>query len=132
MPGASEAMDQPVKQVTITDAVRDALRLTREHDDARLIGVSRECQRKLRAEPSVERLDRCAAFDDAVLQIQNHDAMWDRGPFSQSAVTTRQWSSASALSNDYLAVDGRLDRIRLAVELALAPPEPVQPARPSD
>ena len=29
---------------------------------------------------------------------------------------------ATALSDDYLAIDGRLDRIRLQVELALAPP----------
>ena len=28
------------------------------------------------------------------------------------------------LSNDYLAIDGRLDRIRLRVELALAPAVP--------
>ena len=47
--------------------------------------------------------------------------MWDGGPFGEPAVTRRQWSAASALSNDYLAVDGRLDRIRLQGELALAP-----------
>jgi len=34
-----------------------------------------------------------------------------------------QWSAASVLSNDYLAIDSRLDRIRLQVELALAPPD---------
>jgi hypothetical protein len=37
-------------------------------------------------------------------------------------VTGRQWSAAQALSDDNLAIDGRLDRIRLKVELALAPP----------
>jgi hypothetical protein len=56
------------------------------------------------------------------MQLQNHDPMWDRGPFSEIAVTGRQWSAAAALSNDYVAVDGRLDRIRLQVELALAEP----------
>ena len=40
-----------------------------------------------------------------------------QGPFSELAVTGRQWSAASALSDDYLAIDGRLDRIRLRVEL---------------
>jgi hypothetical protein len=39
-------------------------------------------------------------------------------------------SAASTLSDDSLAIDGRLDRIRLHVELALAPmaPPPVPPA----
>jgi hypothetical protein len=45
----------------------------------------------------------------------------DQGPFGELAVTGRLWSGATALSNDYVAIDGRLDRIRLRVELALAP-----------
>ena len=58
--------------------------------------------------------------------------MWDEGPFSQIAVTGRQWSAASALSTDYLAIDGRLDRIRIQVELSLAPPAPPRlPTAPS-
>jgi hypothetical protein len=36
--------------------------------------------------------------------------------------------AASALSDDPLAIDGRLDRIRLHVELALAPTLPPMPA----
>jgi hypothetical protein len=59
-----------------------------------------------------------------VVQLQDRDPSWDGGPFSQPAVSRRQWSAASALSNDYLAVDGRLDRIRLEVELALAQQRP--------
>jgi len=43
-------------------------------------------------------------------------------------VTGRQWSAASALSDDYLSIDTRLDRVRLRVELvlaeAMAPPSP--------
>ena len=42
-------------------------------------------------------------------------------PSQRLAVTGRQWSAASALSDDYLAIDGRLDKIRLRVELELAP-----------
>jgi len=41
-------------------------------------------------------------------------------------VTGRLWSGAIALSDDYVAIDGRLDRIPLRVELALAPA--MQPA----
>ena len=43
-------------------------------------------------------------------------------------------SGGNLLSNDYLAIEGRLDRIRLAVELALSPPppEPQLPANETD
>ena len=61
------------------------------------------------------------AFDDAVVGLQDRDPLRDRGPFAPLAVTGRQWSAGSQLSDDYLAIDGRLDRIRLRVELALAP-----------
>ena len=125
----SDPMDQPIHDAAVAQAIRDAVRSAARHDDAALLDASRDCQRLLRQQPSVRQLDRCAAFDDAVVQIQNRDPMWDRGPFSQIAVTGRQWSAASALSNDYLAVDGRLDRIRLQVELALAPSAP-PPAKP--
>jgi hypothetical protein len=117
-----DAMDQPIDRTAIARGVRDALRLAGNRDDAAIEEASRECNRVLRLQPSIRQLDRCAAFDDAVVQLRDRDPMGDRGTFSPAAVTSRQWSAASALSNDYLAVDGRLDRIRLQVELALAPP----------
>jgi DnaJ-like protein len=116
-----EAMNLPIHDAEVREGIRDALRIARRRDEGALLSASRECHRRLRSQPSLERLDRCSAFDDAVVQLQNRDPMWDGGPFGEPAVTRRQWSSASALSNDYLAVDGRLDRIRLQVELALAP-----------
>jgi hypothetical protein len=118
-----DAMDQPIHDAEVSAGVRDALRMARRHDDAALLSASRDCHKVLHLKPSVSQLDRCAAFDDAVVELQNRDPMWDGGPFGGPAVTRRQWSAASGLSNDYLAVDGRLDRIRLQVELALAPPE---------
>jgi DnaJ domain len=131
-PGAtpSDTMDQPIDGAVVDTAIREAVRMSRSRDDAALANASRECNRALRARPTVAQLDRCAAFDDAVVDLQNHDPSWDGGPFSQLAVTRRQWSAASALSNDYLAVDGRLDRIRLQVELALAPADPPVPQVP--
>lgn len=66
-------------------------------------------------------LDRCAAFDDAVVGLEDRDPLRDEGPFAPLAVTGRQWSAASALSDDDLAIDERLDQIRLRVEIALAP-----------
>ena len=117
-------MDRPINSSEVREGIREALRIFRSQDAASLLGASRECHRQLRIKPSISLLDRCAAFDDAVVDLQNHDAMWDSGPFGEPEVTRRQWSAASALSNDYLAVDGRLDRIRLQVELALAPQDP--------
>jgi hypothetical protein len=86
-----------------------------------LLNASGECHDRFRSTPSLALLDRCAAFDDAVVDLQDRDPMWDQWPFSQMSVTGRQWSAASALSKDSLAIDSRLDRIRLQVELALAP-----------
>src|SRR5439155_11743732 len=131
------AMDQPIHLAAVRSAVREAVAAVGKRDDLALVSTSRDCHRVLRLEPSVTQLDRCAAFDDAIVQLQNHDPMWDEGPFSQIAVTGRQWSAASALSNDYLAIDSRLDRIRVGVELALAPPDPprlpqTQPAAEPD
>jgi hypothetical protein len=116
---SADSMDQPLHQSAIDDAVRQALRIGSRNEGA-LLGESQACRRELRSRPSIAQLDRCAAFDDAVVQLQNRDPLWDAGPFSQPAVSRRQWSAASALSNDYLAVDGRLERVRVQVELALA------------
>ena len=123
-PTITDTMDQPLHVNAVDDGVRQAVALLGGHDDIALLSASRDCHRSLREEPSMLQLDRCAAFDDAVVQLQNRDPMWDEGPFSQIAVTSRQWSDAAGLSNDYLAIDSRLDRIRVQVELALAPPVP--------
>jgi hypothetical protein len=119
-----EAMDLPLQLAAIDGAVREAVRIARVSDEVALAGASRDCHRELRADPSLARLDRCAAFDDAVIELQDRDPLRDRGPFSELAVTGRLMSGGALLSNDYLAIDGRLDRIRLHVELALAPPPP--------
>lgn len=126
---ASDAMNQPLNIAAIDGATRDAVRMSRSQDEMALATASRDCHHQLRTEPSIAQLDRCAAFDDAVVELQDRDPLRDQGPFGQLAVTGRQWSGASALSNDYLAIDARLDRIRLHVELALAPAlEPAVPA----
>jgi hypothetical protein len=74
-------------------------------------------------------LDRCAAFDDAVIGLEDRDPLRDEGPFAPLAVTGRQWGAASSLSDDDLSIDSRLDRIRFRVEFILAPQiAPVAPA----
>ncbi len=118
---AAGPIDQPLNLSVIDEAAREALRISRSQDEMALAGVSRNCHRQLRTNPSVLQLDRCAAFDDAVVQLQDRDPFRDQGPFSELAVTGRLWTGASLLTDDYLAIDGRLDRVRLRVELDLAP-----------
>jgi hypothetical protein len=117
----ADPMDQPLNTAVIDGSVRNALQLARTSDEMALATASRDCHHALRSDPSLLQLDRCAAFDDAVVQLQDRDPLRDQGPFSELAVTGRLWSGATGLSDDYVAIDGRLDRIRLRVELALAP-----------
>ena len=122
-PGSSKSalMEQPLNVSVIDRSTRDALRLARTSDEMALARASRDCHHLLRSNPSLVQLDRCAAFDDAVVQLQDRDPLRDQGPFSEIAVTGRIWSGAAALSEDSLAIDGRLDRIRRRVQLTLAP-----------
>ena len=122
LPAAADPIDSELSMATIDRSVREAVRMFRAGDEMALAEASRDCHRRLRAAPSVAELDRCAAFDDAVVLLQDRDPLRSRGPFSELAVTSRQLSAGTILSNDALAVDSRLDRIRLHVELALAPP----------
>jgi hypothetical protein len=121
---STDPMDRPLAGAAIDSAVRNAHQLSRTSDEMALAQQSAACHHELRAHPSLLQLDRCVAFDDAVVLLQDRDPLRDRGPFSELAVTGRQWSAATALSNDYLAIDGRLDRVRLRVEMALAPELP--------
>ena len=123
-PLASDPMDQPLHLATIDAAASDALHLARVKDEMSLATASSDCHRRLRSAPSLDALDRCAAFDDAVVVLQDRDPLRDQGPFSEIAVTGRIRGAAAALSDDSVAIDGRLDRIRLRVELALAAAAP--------
>ena len=123
----SRLMERPLASAAINDSIRSAVGMAQFQGEAELAQASRDCHHRLRERPSLEQLDRCAAFDDAVVQLQDRDPLRDQGPFSEIAVTGRQMSAATLLSNDSLAIDGRLDRIRLHVELALAPAVPPPP-----
>ena len=127
----ADLMDRPLHVSVIAAAARRAQYLSRTSDEMALASASRDCHHELRNDPSLLQLDRCAAFDDAVVQLQDRDPLRDQGPFGELAVTGRLWSGATALSDDYVAIDGRLDRIRLEVELALAPVPQPPPANPN-
>ena len=121
--GGAAFLDGPLDSEAVSAGVRQAQELSARGDELALTEASRACHAQLRRAPGLALLDRCAAFDDAVVLLQDRDPLRDRGPFSELAVTGRQMSSATLLSGDYLEIDSRLDRIRLKVELALAPSE---------
>jgi hypothetical protein len=124
-----EPMDDQLHVKAIDAAVAEALHLFRTGDESALADASRDCQRRFRADPGTAMLDRCAAFDDAVIGLEDRDPLRDEGPFAPLAVTGRQWGAASSLSDDDLSIDSRLDRIRFRVEFILAPQiAPVAPA----
>jgi hypothetical protein len=125
---APDIMNRPLHFAAVEAGVGDAVRIARNQDEMALASASRDCHHELRLKPDLAQLDRCAAFDDAVVQLQDRDPLRDQGPFSELAVTGRLMSAATLFSDDYLAIDSRLDRIRLRVELALAPREPQLPA----
>jgi hypothetical protein len=75
-------MDQLLRNAAIDGAVRNALQLARTADELALASASRDCHRVLRSDPSLLQLDCCAAFDDAVVQLQDSDPLRDEGPFS--------------------------------------------------
>ncbi len=122
---APDVMNRPLDLAAVNGGVEAAVRIARSQDEMALASASRDCHHELRLNPSLGQLDRCAAFDDAVVQFRDRDPLSDQGPFSELAVTGRLMSAATLFSNDYLAIDDRLDRIRLQVELALAPPLPL-------
>jgi DnaJ-like protein len=120
-PIASDPIGGGLNVAEINAAVNEAVRLSQMKDELALANASRDCEQRFRANPGTKMLDRCAAFDDAVVGLEDRDPLRDVGPFAPLAVTGRQWSAASALSDDSLAIDSRLNQIRIRVELTLAP-----------
>lgn len=117
----SADLDGPIDAATVAAAVRAAQRLVARGDQDALAERSRRCHLQMREKPSLGRLDRCAAFEDAVAMLEGRDLIRDDGHFSASAVTARQMNAARLLSDDYLAIEARLDQIRGRVWLLLSP-----------
>lgn len=114
-------IEQPIDLAALEATVAEVRLLFRSEDEMRLAALSRECHQTFRQSPDIQRFDRCVAFDDAVIILQDRDPLRDQGPFREVAVVRRHWSEGMALTNDSWALDSRLDRIRLRVELLLAP-----------
>ena len=121
-------IEEPLNQAAIDAAADEARAAIGRRDEMELAENSRDCHLTFRNSRDLAEFDRCVAFDLAVVLLQDRDPLRDQGPFRQVAVSRRHWSDAALLSSDSLAIDSRLDRIRLRVELRLAPiePEPVE------
>ncbi len=124
-------IEQPIDELAVHKATDEARALFGQRDEMALAEQSRACHLAFRVSRELAEFDRCVAFDIAVVLLQDRDPLRDQGPFRQVSVSRRQWSAAALLSNDSLAIDSRLDRIRLLVELRLAPdmpePDPTDP-----
>ena len=114
-----DQMDQPLDGGQIAQAARRAAQLRRGSDEMTLARASRDCHRRLRDAPTMRAFDDCTAFDDAVVMLQDRDPLRDQGPFSELAVTGRIRGAAALLSDDSIAIDNRLQRIRRSVETTL-------------
>ncbi len=120
----SAALEGPLDEKAIARSIEQAGRLAEPGDEQALADWSRDCHRRMRADPSLAQLDRCAAFENAVAAIADRDPLHDSTMFNASAITARQMTAGSLVSRDYLAIERRLDRIRTVVQLTLRPAPP--------
>ncbi|MEO6360320.1 MAG: J domain-containing protein [Sphingomicrobium sp.] len=112
----------PLNRAEIAEAVREASRLVATGRQQDLMDESRTCHRALRERPTLAALDRCAAFDDAVIELENRGSVQESGAFGPSAVTARQIAAAKLIASNYEEIEDRLDRVRAEVQLLLTPP----------
>lgn len=116
--------DAPLDSDAIDRSVRSAVRIARDGGLDRLTSQSRRCHAELRRSPGLSRLDQCVAFDEAAIVLTQPDTGEAEGQFSAASVTARQLGAARLLSDDFLAIESRLDQIRSRVEFELAPVDP--------
>ncbi|MEO5973364.1 MAG: J domain-containing protein [Sphingomicrobium sp.] len=124
---AASFLEEPLKTASIEAAVGDATRLLATGDKDEVAEHSRRCHLAMRQSPTIAKLDGCAAFEDAVVMIEGRDPWQDGGAFSASQVTARQMTAARLLTDDYLAIEARLDQIRGRVWLLVSPSMQAQP-----
>ena len=121
VPAPDSPVEQPIDLGALEATVAEVRGLFHSEDEIKLAQLSRDCHQAFRQSPDIDRFDRCVAFDDAVIILQDRDPLRDQGPFREVSVVRRHWSEGMILTNDSWALDSRLDRIRLRVELLLAP-----------
>jgi hypothetical protein len=118
--GAAD-FDSRVDATLVAEVSATARREYAALDEDALGDVSRACHRRFVRSPELSLLDSCVAYDLAIIRLQDRDPAADRGPFRESAIVRRHWADAAMLTRNVYAIDARLDRLRIMVELALAP-----------
>lgn len=118
---ASISLDEPLTTELIESSVSDAMRLHAGSDPVQAAQFSRECLRRLGANPSLPMFDSCAAYDEAIAILAVGDPAFESGTFNPAAVTARQVGAARLLSADYFEAESRLQQIRSRVHLILLP-----------
>jgi hypothetical protein len=113
--------DEPLHVSVIDGAVASAMKFHAAKDIAAAADFSRDCQNRLRRKRNLVWLDACSAFDEATLTLGGEDALANSKDFSDPAVIARGMAAARTISNDVIAADARLHRIRSRVELLLLP-----------
>jgi hypothetical protein len=111
--------EEPLSIASIDRSAADALKLYRRGNPTSLAAYSQGCQSQFRDHPDVVWFDSCAAYDEAVVLLQSRDPLADSGTFNPTAVTAREMGAAGLLSDDSLAADSRLHKIRSRVEFVL-------------
>lgn len=114
-------LDDPIEPAVIARSVDDAMRLHQSGDPQALIDFSRSCEARFRDDPSLTWFDSCAAYDESIVFLEARDPIADSGPFNAAAVTAREMGEGRLLSDDPMAVDGRLHQIRSDVQMMLLP-----------
>ncbi|RST30927.1 J domain-containing protein [Sphingomonas ginkgonis] len=115
-PTAADPMVEPVAHEAVLSAARLGLRLGREPGLAAASSYSRDCQRLLRMDGSMERFDECVAFDAAVaLEAPDSSDL-----FNPVTTTARQMAAARTLSGRFDLIEHRLDLLRNEVEVIAA------------
>lgn len=122
---SAEGLEKPIDDAAVKAMTKRAESDFRRLDEAGLADVSRECRQRYHQQPSAAAFDRCAVYDFAIVNLQDRDPVGDRGQFQEVAVIRRQWANAAMLTNDSYRIDSRIDRLKLKVELLLAPDLPI-------
>ncbi len=118
---ADPADSAPVRLDAVRQGVLEAQLLI--DDEVAALERSGDCYQAVREAPSFDRLDRCIAFDDAMLMLA-HEPLAQNGPFGPTAITARQLSASRLLIGDFRGIEGRLDRVRNRVAALVFVPGP--------
>jgi hypothetical protein len=113
--------DEPLQPSIIANAIAAAVEFHSTGDVEGAVDFSRGCGSKLAETRNLGWFDACAAFDEASLLIEDQPGMPSSKRFDGVAVVTREMSAARTISDDILAADSRLRRIRSQVEMAIVP-----------